>query len=359
MISFLKLLAITGSLLLMTLFQASATACSCGPNCQCGSSCQCSSPPAPESLRVRKNQSSLSDQEVADFVNAVLTLKSTFRPGSSLSVYDEFVQRHGEAFTGGHSHGGPAFLPWHRQFLLEFEDTLRQVNPNVTVPYWDFTVDNQATSSLWRPEFLGGNGDPNDNGIVKDGPFQQGDWKLQFDGPDLRRNFGVLLPTLPTAADVSAALGVPQYDAFPYDVGSPLDESFRNNLEGFNHPTGEAELHNRVHLWIGGSMAIIYSPNDPIFWLLHANIDRVWAEWQAIYGLDYLPVMGALPGQNLHDIMSPFHTAPADVLDHLALGYRYDTEIVPAPGGFALFALGAAALLIGRSRRRLGRRRAA
>jgi tyrosinase len=279
-------------------------------------------------LYVRKNEATLTDTEINNFVNAILTLKTTFNPGSTISIYDEFVQEHADAFSSGQAHGGPAFLAWHREFLLQFEQELQQVDSTVTIPYWDFTVDNSPTSSLWSKKFLGGNGDPTDNNIVKNGPFRQGQWTLVFDGPDLRRDFGDLVSSLPTADDVNAAFGASSYDVFPFDTGSPIDQSFRNNIEGFNHPTGESELHNRVHNWIGGSMAITYSPNDPVFWLLHADIDRLWAQWQAANPNDqYDPETGAAYGQNLYDPMSPFDVTPASVLDHQALGYIYDTEL--------------------------------
>jgi tyrosinase len=291
-------------------------------------------PPSAVSPYVRKNQSSLTSTERDNFINAIKTLKTTYRPGSDISVYDEFVKEHYDAFSAGHAHGGPAFLAWHREFLLQFEQELQTVDPTVTIPYWDFTVDNSPSSSIWDKKFLGGDGDPNDNYIVKTGPFQQGEWTLVYDGPDLRRDFGGLVSTLPTADDVAAAFDATYYDVYPFDTGSPIDQSFRNNLEGFNHPSGEAELHNRVHDWIGGSMAIAYSPNDPVFWLLHANIDRLWAQWQAANPNDqYDPETGAADGQNLNDLMSPFDVTPASVLDHKALGYVYDTELGNNGGG--------------------------
>jgi tyrosinase len=203
--------------------------------------------PSPVNPYVRKNQSTLTSTERDNFINAIKTLKTTYRPGSTLSIYDEFVQEHYDAFSAGQAHGGPAFLAWHREFLLQFEHELQTVNPTVTIPYWDFTVDNSTSSSIWDKAFMGGDGDPNDNYVVKTGPFRQGQWTLAFDGPDLRRDFGGLVSTLPTADDVAAAFDATYYDVYPFDTGSPIDQSFRNNIEGFNHPSGEAELHNRVH----------------------------------------------------------------------------------------------------------------
>jgi tyrosinase len=350
---------------------AGAAACPCGTNCGCGSGCQCGTggsagagtllppppPPPPGSLGVRKNVNALTDQEKEDFVHAVLTLKNTFRPGESLSIYDTFVQVHAQAFLNGQAHGGPAFLPWHRQFLADFERELQLVNPRVTIPYWDFVVDRGTTGGPWTPNFMGGNGNPFNGYVVEDGPFRQGQWKLQFDGPDLRRSFGLLLPTLPKAEDVAAALGVPSYDAFPWSAGTLPDESFRQSIEGFGHL--DPENHNRVHLWIGGSSAIIYSPNDPIFWLLHANIDRIWAEWQDVFGDSYLPLDNdptAPLGHRLDDPMFPFGVTPAQTLDHRALGYVYDTELtaVPEPGTATLLTLGVLTVLAWRWRSRRG-----
>lgn len=31
------------------------------------------------------------------------------------------------------------------------------------------------------------------------------------------------------------------------------------------------------------------SPNDPVFWLHHAFLDKIWADWMARHGRVYLP----------------------------------------------------------------------
>jgi tyrosinase len=324
---------ILAGLALVVLLTAPAAAwadCGCGPSCPCGPGCSCNvyhDPPPidPDAAQVRKNQNTLTDQERQDFIGAVTQLKQTFHPGATISIYDEYVHTHMMSMDNDGIHEGPVFFPWHRQFLRNFELELQAINPNVTLPYWDFSIDNQPDSSLWSDDFLGGNGDPRHNNVVTTGPFQKGQWKLIFDGPDLRRQFGYWVPTLPTPDDVAGGFQVGQYDAPPYDVGSDITQSFRNYVVGWNWPTAEPEMHNRVHNWVGGSMLEMTSPNDPVFWLLHANLDRLWGEWEALYGYQY-PDGDAPPGQNLNDPMDPFGVPPAAVLDHHALGYQYDTE---------------------------------
>ncbi len=62
-------------------------------------------------------------------------------------------------------------------------------------------------------------------------------------------------------------------------MGNGTFNTFRPALEG---------IHNSGHVWVGGSMGgILTAPTDPIFWMHHAEIDRIWAEWQR-----------ANPGQN-------------------------------------------------------------
>jgi tyrosinase len=62
----------------------------------------------------------------------------------------------------------------------------------------------------------------------------------------------------------------------------------RNLVEGWQ-PNPPA-MHNRVHVWVGGDMSPASSPNDPVFFLNHCNVDRLWADWQQNHGnASYLP----------------------------------------------------------------------
>jgi tyrosinase len=120
--------------------------------------------------QVRKNVVNLTENEKTAFVNAINTLKTTIPEGSQLSIYDQFVLQHvmtmgfrkqlgatGPA-QGNPAHGQPAFLPWHRQFLYQFEQALQTIDSSVTVPYWDWT-DGNALNAILQENFLGTNGE--------------------------------------------------------------------------------------------------------------------------------------------------------------------------------------------------------
>jgi Common central domain of tyrosinase len=280
---------------------------------------------------MRQNQSSLDATQKANFVQAVLNMKAA-------GAYDEFVAVHrdtvhiqpdGRDFNDAHR--GPAFFPWHRGFLQGFEWFLGGASGDETMglPYWDWSVDD-------FPDFLGGNGSGSD-GKVMDGEFAydrrpEGDkrkWTLTVRIPNeektpwLKRQFGNLVRTLPTPADVTTALERTPYDVSPWDDNST--SGFRNRAEGFI-PYG---MHNRVHAWVGGSMMPVTSPNDPVFFLHHCFIDKLWVDWQDMQTDPksyYLPTVGARKGHNLGDAMPPWKGKPSDVLNHRWLGYRYDTE---------------------------------
>ena len=83
------------------------------------------------------------------------------------SQYDLFVRMH-QPFNAVAAHGGPAFLPWHREYLMRFESALQAVDANVTIPYWDSTIDQPlptvTDSVLWDDDYLG-----NTNGNVTTG----------------------------------------------------------------------------------------------------------------------------------------------------------------------------------------------
>jgi tyrosinase len=290
----------------------------------------------------RVNYRKLTPAQRQAYVGALLKFKKDGNPATNRN-YDTFVNWHLQMMqlpmSQMRAHMSPMFLPWHREYVRLLESDLQAVSgdPTLAIPYWDWSDPLAgATEPLWADDFMGGNGRPSDLKVIT-GPFaaDKGNWPIVFDDTGmnyLSRAFGssTAAPSLPAASDVVALLTLNTYDVNPWDMTSDITVSFRNNLEGWG--AAEPRLHNQVHVWVGGdnaTMAMGASPNDPVFFLHHANIDRIWATWQdASQDHSYLPVneQPSRPGVSLNATMPlfPSPVRPADVLDYRALGYQYD-----------------------------------
>jgi tyrosinase len=313
----------------------------------------------------RRNVLTLSAAERKAFVDALLALKKKGR-------YDWYVRTHVETMMKvaafpyepqdmnyrNRAHSGPVFLPWHRKLLAELEADLRKIDKSLALPYWDWSVDGDSAdpkaSALWADDLMGGDG-TGAGDVVETGPFagKAGNWpidpKLDPDntGPALVRKFQTIVTSLPTSEHVKFLMREAFYDVPPLSAASVA--GFRNRLEGwltrrldYRYTTEGSQMHNRVHLWVGGNMITDASPNDPVFFLHHCFIDKLWSDWQrkmvdSMPGMTmpredyYNPGKDGPPGHNLNDAMFPWKTTPRDVLDPEKMGYRYDTDPVPAP----------------------------
>ncbi|WP_338453007.1 tyrosinase family protein [Niallia oryzisoli] len=101
--------------------------------------------------------------------------------------------------------------------------------------------------------------------------------------------------------------------------------------------TDGTQLHNRVHVWVGGSMVPMTSPNDPVFLLHHCLVDKVWADWQEGRAKEemspkpnYAPEKDGPSDHNLDDEMKPWNRKIRDVLDISKLGYSYEQPVAEA-----------------------------
>lgn len=302
----------------------------------------------------RRNVRSLTSDDKKRLVNGLLELKKGGK-------YDRYVHWHHHVmipavyswepkdpnYRNG-AHRGPSFLPWHREFLLQVEADLRSVDASLSIPYWDWTEDagNPLGSPLWAEDFMGGDGVSADEWRVATGAFahKNGAWPVPdyssegLPGPGLKRQFGQnRIQSLPTKEDVALALRETFYDTPPYSP-SPFTIGFRNRLEGFVTPRGDSrvkepgsQLHNRVHVWVGGNMLLMTSPDDPVFFLNHCYIDKVWADWQTLQKEDnpdgaphYAPLTDGPPAQNLNDALKPWTRTIRETLDIATLGYEYE-----------------------------------
>lgn len=253
-------------------------------------------------------------------------------------------------------HGTWYFLPWHRGYLLAFESTLRAAVVGLggpsdwTLPYWNYLEPNQINlpPAFSTPDWPDGHGN---NPL-----FVQQRYGPLGDGV-------VVVPA--NSLDLSAMTD-PDFTG-PAEGGST---GFGGVDTGFSHPgvaTGGVELspHAVVHALVGGRdrqpphfKGMMSMPAtaalDPIFWLHHANIDRLWEVWRENPASDVDPtdpkwIRGpASIGDRGFSMPIPDGTpkdfTPGDVSDLAGLGYTYDdlSPAVPVIQAAArLFRLGA------------------
>ncbi|MDN5934884.1 MAG: tyrosinase family protein [Nitrosospira sp.] len=276
------------------------------------------------------------------FIDGVKRLKDPAQfpwPGrDDLSMYDVFVFWHHQSMMmmtppdqsdRNAAHSGPSFLPWHRYFLITLEGFLRQAvdDTNFRIPYWDWNADAElpdpVTSPVWSNANLG--------------QFAGADWRvrlemslstgdLQIVNRPLDRALGQG-GSLPTRNGVRTVIrNQTAYDSPPFDSFS--SDGVRNHVEGW---IGRERIHNNVHVWVGGDMSLSSSPNDPVFFLHHCNVDRIWAAWQEEHpNSAYQPDMTAPDTLQFHRIDDALYSVfedtvtPREMVDYKRY-YEYDT----------------------------------
>lgn len=251
---------------------------------------------------VRKDQASLPAGERTAFQNAVVRLVEEGK-------YLELVQDHMDMSHNMHGMMGEVglyrFLAWHRRYLVELERELQRVDatlrPGATdklgIPYWRW----QDPFPAWMAGFLPAK-DP-DTGLT----------------PPPRKNAPP--PDKANAADIDIIVnqfsiqstgltGENDYTKFTYGV-----EGWGSRPDGTGLPA-----HNHGHSWIGGIMNnTSTSPTDPMFWLHHAEVDRLWQIWRQTNPTPAPLLTGS------DRIMDPWAESYDDLLDTAALGYAYDS----------------------------------
>jgi len=234
-------------------------------------------------VRIRKNANSLTAGERDRLVAAFAKLNN-----QGAGRFADFRDMH-TAVSSPQAHGAPGFLPWHRAYLLDLERELQNIDPSVALPYWRF---DQPSPNIFTLDYFGVS-DP--IGTVQFSPTNP----LQFwktDGvPGINRrpffSTAVAPPGLLTQAQ-TLALGA-AYAQFRGMEGNP---------------------HGSAHVSFGGFISSIQTAaRDPLFFLLHCNVDRLWAKWQRQFArFDFTVAAsydsGANPiGHNLPDTMWPWN----------------------------------------------------
>lgn len=142
------------------------------------------------------------------------------------------------------------FLPWHRVYVYYFEQVCRTVvnKPGFRLPYWNWSANNNIPA-----------------------PFLESGSSLY----DNTRRSNTVSPEAVNQELINRLVRSPsELDMFSGSASTQRGSGRTGLLEGTPH--------NTVHRNIAGNMATLLSPRDPIFWMHHCNIDRIWASWQRI-----------------------------------------------------------------------------
>lgn len=201
------------------------------------------------------------------------------------------------------------FLPWHRMFMFFFEQIIRELSgrADFTMPYWDYTSSDPAKRGILPIQFRM----PTDPvfGIL----YRPDRLSLANSGQRIDLN----QPT--DQMDITATMATTSYS----NVGTVL---------GFCRSV-DSGIHGRIHVLVGNSRnmgTISYAARDPLFWVHHITIDRLWASWNARGNVN--PTTGTW-------LNAPFSFVDRygvkvtgrlkDYFDTLTLGYQYDSLVLP------------------------------
>jgi tyrosinase len=226
-------------------------------------------------VRLRKNANTLQAEERDRYLNALSILNASF------GAFEPFINIHDEAAEYNHSfclnppvcssnRQSPSFLPWHRIFLLRIEQDLQAIDPSVAIPYWRY---DEPAPNVFHRDFMGRYvGGSTVTDISSSNPLFS--WYTGT-GPDFRRssNYDDQLESPTIMTDIDHYI----FNNSGTIVNAVNFNLLRQILEGTSH----GEAHNNTGANAGWIVDFDRSPTDPLFYMLHANVDRIWAKWQS------------------------------------------------------------------------------
>ncbi len=172
-------------------------------------------------------------------------------------------------------HGNWYFLPWHRAYTLMYERIVRYLtkNDDFAMPYWDWTANPTMPEVFLEPNTPDGN----TNWLFVSDPGFMRTWPPSEPMPP-----DVVGPSV--LQEILAATTFEEFGTSRPAGQDSLDQSWIVCQNCGIQGVLEGNPHNNVHNNIGGLMPWAFSPRDPIFFMHHANIDRIWAVWNGLGG---------------------------------------------------------------------------
>lgn len=218
-------------------------------------------------------------------------------------------------------HGNFWFLPWHRIYLGWFEKICRELSANSSfaLPYWNWSQVQRVPASF----FTGALDPTSDLFLASYDSFKErfeetmtGFWSslndqqreaLNLRGFNSLENLMLEIDFAFVPKERARLLTAQQpefHEALKPGIGvervsralsSRSFVGFGGQLAGQHSERGgpdllEAVPHNYVHIGIAGMMFNNLSPVDPLFYLHHCNVDRIWEVWNGMQVSEGLPV---------------------------------------------------------------------
>src|SRR3982750_3652468 len=205
---------------------------------------------------IRRNIASVGPTERGLFRDALIALNQRVFPGSRTDSIPGGVSwwfKQDEIHKATHVHGGPAFVPWHRELVHRLEQMLRQVNPQLSLHYWDWTQDPRAipnshlgsgspgSLNLFTPEFMGYGG-PTPQVIGP--PWLGAPFYVPTANPDRDSSGNPADPPRGVIRSVNGSPATPAQDTAILGAGDfpamrVLLEGIHNNMHGFVNMGGQ------------------------------------------------------------------------------------------------------------------------
>lgn len=217
-------------------------------------------------------------------------------------------------------HNNAWFLPWHRGYLYWFERIARKLtqNPSFALPYWDWTANPSMPEAFFKGDLL----DTNARSFIHDFPtfdrtfrgpmeafwrdltpnqrFQlelRGFTNFEMFWAEIHRYFGAGTRRILNAGNrrpPNETLEAVSLPTLVNSLSTIVFQEFGGSLAAHHSAMGtpgmlEVQPHNLVHDAVGGYMGDFMSATDPVFWLHHGNVDRLWDIWRGLHKIAILP----------------------------------------------------------------------
>ena len=238
-------------------------------------------------VRARRNIATVGTRERRRFRDAILELNRRYYTVNGQRDAVSIWLKQDQIHQATHVHQQASFLAWHRKLVNEFERQLQEIDPTLALHYWDWTTDPRASPNgrggledLMTAEFLGGPSGAAGSPLLEADFYRPSPPNRYIDERGQPRRQAPFPANLPPNLITRAVQGGPPRVLPDRDIAGVSSRYPSVEFERFWHRLYAA--HGIIHrIYLGGTLGPDHmSFEDPWVFLLHSNVDRLWASWQ-------------------------------------------------------------------------------